>query len=89
MLDAVAPNPPCHVPTRDGVSKCGLSELPISIHSDDEADYDAFFVQACVQEVENAEYATPQKPVFSTRGEEPLDGALDLRSRLRGYVNSK
>ena len=55
----------------------------------DEADHDAFFVQTCVEEVENAEYATPQKHLFSMRGEEPLDEGLDPRSRLREYVDSK
>ena len=50
-----SPNSPCHVPVPDGVSECGLSELPNSIHSDDETEHDAFFVQTCVEEVENAE----------------------------------
>ena len=49
------PNSPCHVPVPDGVSECGLSELASSIHSDDETEHDAFFVQTCVGEVENAE----------------------------------
>ena len=31
----------------------------------------------CVEEVEIAEYATPQKPLLSMRGEEPLDEELD------------
>ena len=51
-----APNSPTNVPVPDGVSECGLSELPSSIHSDDETEHDAFFVQTCVEEVENAEY---------------------------------
>ena len=84
-----APSSPCHVPNPDVVSECGLSELPSSIHSDDETEHDAFFVQTCVEEVEKAEYATPQKPLLSKRGEEPLDEALYLRSRLREYVDSK
>ena len=46
-----APNSPCHVPVPDRVSECGLSELPSSIHSDDETEHDAFFVQTCVEEV--------------------------------------
>ena len=58
---------PCHVPVPDGVSECGLSELPSSIHSDDETEHDAFFVQTCVEEVENAEYVAPLKPLLSTR----------------------
>ena len=89
VSDAFAPNTPCHVPNPDVVSECGLSELPSSIHFDDEADHDAFFVQTCLDGVENAEYATPQKPLFSMRVEEPLDEGLDLRSRLREYVDPK
>ena len=46
-------------------------------------------MQTCVEEVENADYAAPQKPLLSTRGEEPLDEELDPRSRLREYVDSK
>ena len=72
-----APNSPCHVPLPDGVSECGLSELPSSIHSDDETEHDAFFVQTCVEEVENAQYVAPLKPLLSMRGEEPLDQDLD------------
>ena len=48
-----------------------------------------FLVQTCVEEVENAEYAAPLKPLLSMRGEEPLDQELDARSRLREYVDSK
>ena len=55
MTDTNAPNSPCNVPVPDRVSECGLSELPSSIHSDDETEHDAFFVQTCVEEVENAE----------------------------------
>ena len=89
VSDTVAPNTPYHVPNPDVVSDCGLSELPSSIHSHDEADHDAFFFQTCVEEVENAEYTTPQKPLFSMREEEPLDEGLDPRSGLREYVDSK
>ena len=46
-------------------------------------------MQTCVEEVENAEYAAPQKPLLSMRGEEPLDEELHPRSRLREYVDSK
>ena len=67
----------------------GLSELPSSLHSDDETEHDAFFVQTWVEEVENAEYAAPQTPLLSMRGEEPLDEELDPPSRLREYVDSK
>ena len=84
-----APNSPCHVSIPDGVSECGLSEPPGSIHSDDEAEHDAFFVQTCVEEVENAEYVAPLKPLFSMRGEEPLDEEVDPPSRLREYVDFK
>ena len=77
VSDAVAPNSPRHVPNPDVVSECGLSELPSSIHSDDETEHDAFSVQTCVEEVENAEYAAPQKAFLSMRGEEPLDKELD------------
>ena len=89
VTDTTALNSPCHVPNPDVVSECGLSELPSSIHSDDETEHDAFCVQTCVEEVENAEYAARQKPVLSMRGEEPLDEELDPRSRLREYVDSK
>ena len=84
-----APNSPCHVPVPDGVSECGLSELPSSIHSDDETEHDTFFVQTCVEEVENAEYVAPLKPLLSMRVDDPVDEELDLRSRLREYVDSK
>ena len=56
VSDTVAPNSPCHVPNPDLVLECGLPELPSSIHSDDETEHDAFFVQKCVEEVENAEW---------------------------------
>ena len=89
MTDTNALNSPCHVPVPDGVSECGLSELPSSIHSDDETQHDAFFVQTCVEEVENAEYVPPLKPLLSMRVEDAVDEELDPRSRLREYVDSK
>ena len=89
VTDTNAPNSPCHVPVPDGVSECGLSELPSSIHSDDETEHDAFVVQTCVEEVENAEYVAPLKPPISMRVEDPVDKELDPRSRLREYVDSK
>ena len=46
-------------------------------------------MQTCVEKVENAEYAAPQKPLLSMRGEEPLDEELDPRSSLTEYVDSK
>ena len=67
VSDTAACNSPCRVPNPDVVSECGLSELPSSIHSDDETEHDAFFVPTCVEEVENAEYAAPQKPLLSMR----------------------
>ena len=89
VTNSNASNSPCHVPVPDGVSECGLSELPSSIHSDDETEHGAFFVQTCVEEVENAEYVAPLKPLLSMRVEDPMDGELDSRSRLREYVDSK
>ena len=77
VSDIVAPNSPCRVSNPDVVSEFGLSELPSSIHSDDETEHDAFFVQTCVEEVENTEYAAPLIPLLSMRGEEPLDEELD------------
>ena len=84
-----APNSPCQVPVPDGVSECGLSELPSSIHSDDKTEHDAFFVQTCVKEVENTKYVAPLKPLLFMRVEDPVDEELDPRSRLREYVDSK
>ena len=72
-----APNSPCHVSIPDGVPECGPSELPSSIHSDDKTEHDAFFVQTCVEEVENAENVATLKPLLSMRGEEPLDKEMD------------
>ena len=54
MSDTVASNSPCRVSHPDVDSESWLSELPSSIHSDDETEHDAFFVQTCVEEVENA-----------------------------------
>ena len=88
VTDKYTPNSPRHVSIPDGVIECGLSEQPSSIHSDDETEHDAFFVQTCVEEVENAEYVAPLKPLLSMRGQEPLDEELDPRSRLREYVDS-
>ena len=87
--DAVAPNAPCHILNPDVVSECGLSEVPSSIHSDHKMEHDPFFVQTCVEEVENAKYATPDKPLLSLKEEELLDEELDPPSRLREYVDSK
>ena len=84
-----APKSPCHVPVPDGVSECGLSELCSSIHSDDETEHDAFFVQTCMEEVENAKYVAPLKPLLSMRVEDPVDEELDPRSRLREYADSE
>ena len=89
LTNTNAPSSSCHVPSPDGVSACRLPELPSPIHSDDETEHDAFFVQTCVDEVENAEYVAPLKPLLSMRGEEPLDEEVDPPSRLREYVDSK
>ena len=89
MSNTIAPNSPCRVSNPDVVSESGLSELPSSIHSDDENEHDAIFVQTCVEEVENAEYAAPLKPLLAMRGEEPLDEELNAPSRMREYVDSK
>ena len=89
MADTVALNSPCGISNPDVLSECALSELPSSIHSDDETQHEAFFVQTCVEEVENAEYTAPLKPLLPMRGEEPLDEELDPGSRLREYVDSK
>ena len=51
VSDAVAANTPCHVPNPDVVSESGLSELPDSIHSDDETDNGALLVDICLEEV--------------------------------------
>ena len=89
VTNTSAPNSPCHVLVPDGVSECGLSEVASSIHSDDQTEHDAFFVQTCVEEVENAEYVIPLKPLLPMRVEDPVDEELDPRSRLREYVDSK
>ena len=68
MSDTVAPNSPCRVSKPDVVPECGLSELPSSIHFDNETKHDAFFVQTCVAEVEKAEYAAPLEPLLSHEG---------------------
>ena len=52
-------------------------------------EHDAFCVQTCVEEVENAEYVAPLKPLLSMRVEDPVDEESDPRSRLREYVDSK
>ena len=46
-------------------------------------------MERCLEEVESAKYATPQKPLISMRAEEPLDKQLDPQSRLREYMDSK
>ena len=89
VYDAVAASSPCRVSNPDVVSECGLSELHSSIHSGDETERDAFFVQTCLEEVENTEYAAPLKPLLSMRGEEPLDEELDPGSRPREYLTPR
>ena len=46
-------------------------------------------MQTAVEEVENAEYVAPLKPLLSMRVEDPVDEELDPGSRLREYVDSK
>ena len=46
-------------------------------------------MHTCVEEVENAEYVAPLKPLLSMRVEDTVDEKLDPRSRLREYVDSK
>ena len=87
LTNTNAPNSRCHVLVPDAVSECGLSELPSSIHSDDQTEHDAFFVQTWVEEVENAQYVAPLKPLLSMRVEDPVDEELDPRSRLRENVD--
>ena len=87
VSDTVAPNSPCRVSNPDIV--CGLCKLPSSIPSEDKTEHDAFFVQTCGEQVENAEYAAPLKSLLSMRGEEPLDEGIDPRSSLREYVDSE
>ena len=67
----------------------GLSELHSSIHSDGETEHGAFFVQTCLEEVENAEYVAQLKPLLCMRMEDPVDKELDPPSRLREYVDFK
>ena len=80
LPDAAAPNVPCNVTNPHVVSQCGLSELPSSIHFEDETYHDAFFVQTRVEKVDHADYATPDKPLSSMSREEPLNNGLDPRS---------
>ena len=72
------PVSPCYVPVLDGVSECGLSELPSSIQSDDETEHDAFFVQTCAEEVENAEYVRTETPTLHEGGRSCGRGAGPL-----------
>ena len=65
VSDTVARNSPCLLTNPDVVPECGLSGLPSSIHTDDETGHDTLFVHTCLEEVENADYAAPQKPVVS------------------------
>ena len=42
-----------------------------------------------MEEVENADYVAPLKPLLSMRVEDTVDEELDPRFRLREYVDSK
>ena len=46
-------------------------------------------MQTRVEEVENAEYVSPLKPLLSMRVQDPADEELDPLSRLREYVDSE
>ena len=85
--DGAAPNIPCNVCNPDVVSKCGPSELPSSIQSNSKTYHDAFFIQ--VGEVEQTDYATLEKPLFSTGREEPLKNGLDVSTKQKEYLDSK
>ena len=88
VTDTNAPHSPCHVPVPDGVSECGLSELPSSIHSDDETEHDAFFVQTCVEEVESTEYVAPLKPLLSMRVEDQTGRPLSTLNTDTGLPHT-
>ena len=77
MTNTNAPNSPCRVPVPDRLSECGLSVLASSIQSDDKTEHDASVMQTWVEEVENAEYVAPLKPLLSMREEDPIDEELD------------
>ena len=89
MPDASAPHIPCNIPIPDVVRECALSELLSSIHSDDKSYEDVFSVQTCVEEGENANYATPQNPPFSVRRESPPKDDPDPPVKQKEYTASK
>ena len=70
-----APNSPCHVPVPDIAlsvdypSSPALSTLITKLSM-------TLIVQTCVEEVENAEYVAPLKPLRSMRVEDPVDEEL-------------
>ena len=73
--DTTAPSSPCHVPNPDVVSECGLSELPSSIHSDDETEHDTFYADMRGGSGERR-VGYPTETLLSMRGEEPWDEEL-------------
>ena len=87
------PNPPHREPVvanPDVYSECGLSELPSSIHSGDEREHDAFYVQTYIEELDQAdeELRCGEKPLFSMRRETFTEG-LDHQGRQKEYMDSK
>ena len=84
------PCEPAHAPNPHVVSECGLSELPSSIHSDDESHHDAFFVQTCLEvDYSDRNAETSEKPLFSMRKEDSSEVNLDPRAKQKEYLNSK
>ena len=54
-------------------SPCFVSSSRVYFLVLDETEHDAFLVQTCVEEVENAEYVAPLKPLLPMRVEDPVD----------------
>ena len=89
MPDAAGPDIPCYVCTTDVVLECRLCELHSSIHSENESYHDASFVWTCGEEVEQADYATTEKPLFLMRRVEQLKNGLHPRTKQKEYVEAK
>ena len=88
VSDTVAPNTPCDVPNPDVVSEYGLSKVPSSIHSDEEIGHDAFFVQTCMEEVQNRRVRCPTETPTLHEGRGALgrgDPPLIQAERVRGF----
>ena len=87
MPDAAAPNIPCDACTPDVVLECRLCGLHSSIHSEDESYHDASFVRTCGEEVEQADYATTEEPLFLMRRVEQVKNGL--HPKQKEYVEAK